>query len=449
MRTCDNCGESYQNDQKFCKACGHHLPQESSGSINKFTKIIWIGSLIGVLLLGGGFHIFMKNQSNAASIAEKVVESIESNQKETFSDAVELKEEAWQHTTFSSYAAFLKNHGWESVKSSLLQQAENQQAGTVTNGNGQPVFDLQVQNKRFGIYPTYSIEPVPMQLEVTSDIAGVVFHFNGEKYQVKDSDNAVELGSVLPGEQTMSFSYDNDMVEIGEKEMAFTPELIDDQLLHKNVELPLEMISLSSNMDNAELFIDDEPTGLQMGDIEKAGPFLEGESVTLHAETEEGEDYVNRTEKVTYSGQDKIELNFSQVQGLSLQDKDREGLPLKDVKQMVLDFREAYQGAVQTGRFLRTAPYVKEDSEAYKGLTDYIADVASEDYDFHFTSDEVTGVEQVDSSEYQVDTREQFYFTNDQGDTTSYDRQKRYHISLNEHSQPEIYKIDYLDTNRD
>ncbi|WP_125553937.1 TcaA NTF2-like domain-containing protein [Salibacterium salarium] len=335
------------------------------------------------------------------------------------------------------------------MKTKLMEQAEREQTGVITNGRGQPMFDLQVESKRFGIYPTYRIEAVPMQLEVTSDMEGVVFDFKGEEYQVEDSDTAVELGSVLPGEQTLSFSYDNDMVEIEKEEVAFTPELVDDNLLHKNVELPLEMVSLSSNIDNAELYIDDEPTGLHMGDIEQAGPFFEGESVTLHAETEGNDEYVNRTDKVTYSGQDQIELDFTQVQGLALQDKDGEGLPMDEVGDMVMDFREAYQGAVESGMFRHAAPYVKENSEAHEGLTEYISDVASEDYDFNFTSDEVTGVEQVDGSEYQVDTREQFHFTNNQGDTTSYDREKRYHISLNEHDQPEIYKIDYLDTNRD
>ncbi|WP_125553940.1 hypothetical protein [Salibacterium salarium] len=60
MKVCDHCGESFQNGQMFCKSCGHALQQETSGSEKKSKKIIWAGSLIGILLLGTGFHIFMK-----------------------------------------------------------------------------------------------------------------------------------------------------------------------------------------------------------------------------------------------------------------------------------------------------------------------------------------------------------------------------------------------------
>ncbi|MFD1020279.1 zinc ribbon domain-containing protein [Thalassobacillus hwangdonensis] len=113
----------------------------------------------------------------------------------------------------------------------------------------------------------------------------------------------------------------------------------------------------------------------------------------------------------------------------------------------VVAFRIAYENALNTVDFSVAEDYLDFDSHAYHELKKYIETDVIDAFNFNFTLNEPLDVEMT-SDGARVWMREQFIFTHD-GERTDYDREKLYHLRLDDAGNYKIWKIDILDTVRD
>jgi len=119
-----------------------------------------------------------------------------------------------------------------------------------------------------------------------------------------------------------------------------------------------------------------------------------------------------------------------------------------EARDLVTDFREAYEGALNSKDYSKIDPYLLKGGHAAKDLKEYIGDLKDTAYDYNFTLTEVNDVTKKSDVEMEVITREKFVFTNHLDETVNYDREKVYTLKL-DGDDLKIEYIDYVETNRD
>ncbi|MBM7551622.1 zinc ribbon domain-containing protein [Thalassobacillus pellis] len=118
-----------------------------------------------------------------------------------------------------------------------------------------------------------------------------------------------------------------------------------------------------------------------------------------------------------------------------------------DPAAFVIAFREAYEQALNAVDFSIAENFLLYDSSAYHDLKTYMETDVIDTFEFNFTVNEPLAVE--DTAEgISVHMHEQFIFTHE-GERTDYDREKLYHLIVDENGDLKISRIDILDTVRE
>ena len=113
----------------------------------------------------------------------------------------------------------------------------------------------------------------------------------------------------------------------------------------------------------------------------------------------------------------------------------------------MLDFRLAYEEALNSRDYSIVAPFLLKQSPADKELKKYIGDLQDKGYSYEFTDNTITDIEDMGDNTFTVSTNEIFIFTNHLNEQTHYDREKTYTVIKNEDGF-KITKISIKDTDR-
>jgi membrane-associated protein TcaA len=122
---------------------------------------------------------------------------------------------------------------------------------------------------------------------------------------------------------------------------------------------------------------------------------------------------------------------------------------ISEAQQFVLDFRAAYEKALNQRDFSLIDPFLLTDSVAYKELVEFVGELKNESYTYDFTHNETTDGMVHDYGDILIDTYEVFDFTNRQGKLTHYEREKTYYLELDDDGDFKIYSILIRDTIRE
>ena len=118
-----------------------------------------------------------------------------------------------------------------------------------------------------------------------------------------------------------------------------------------------------------------------------------------------------------------------------------------EIGNLILNFRDAYEIAVNEKDFSLIVQYLKNESEAYQELDIYIGDLQDTSYHYDFTENHILDVTEMADGSVEVATRELFTFTNHLNNATDYDREQIYTLE-NVDGVYEIRLIEYVETNR-
>lgn len=469
MNFCTECGHQLKEDQSFCTECGtkqdtiqptvaaSNIASESEQTktlqrtrkkpIAKKTK--WLVSITAsFIIILFGVHLFLSSYFDPVKDFQKMDQAIMANDVETFMSFIDFDETALLDK--ESYFQYVKTHEWESAKDQYIQLLETdknsnfQLSGSIFSNNGEKLFGIKQEENLF-FYNTHSFQAVPTKLIASTNIDNTEITIE-DVTETLENTEAREITEIYPGEYAVHasvdsiygpFTYDNEVQVQPSEHLEFA------------VEFDGGTYSFYTNQEDAYLFVNGENTNKKFSELDFLGPIPDEQHDTLemHGEWENADGEIVKTEMLTLndSGWYGIEFFFNEIDAEE-EASDSEGSGIAE--DIVLDFRNAYETALNTKDFSLIEPYLNNDSTAYDELRIYIGDLKDTDYNYSFDANEILDAEEIDGDKFEITTKEIFTFTNHLNEQIDYDRTKKYTLVPVEDSY-QITNIDYEETNRD
>lgn len=165
----------------------------------------------------------------------------------------------------------------------MLEKSENYQLyGSLFDDS---IIQAKKSGKQFLLYNDYTLVVTPFYPYVSTTYEGTNILVNGKKIATsKEEYYGEKIGPIMPGKNVFKVKYEGDYASM-EAEKTLT---LSDAFGYYDVNLDLNgsYLSITSNYDDAAIFIDDQDTGLTTGDYENIGPILIDGSNQVHVEKE-------------------------------------------------------------------------------------------------------------------------------------------------------------------
>lgn len=468
-RFCSECGHRIGADEVFCPECG--TQQQITEPVKRenpsqpvtnpaprkpmsFKKKLSL-TLIFLLAAGlaGGHQIIKANTSPQQKI-DSFLQAVYSGESDSVMEKIIIPENVGKDA--KAYQEFLAEQDLERFKYNLYEVAGEVVDDGITrfvyHEDGTELF--RIKNSKFiGMYPEIQIEAMPLDVHLVSDFDGAEFKL-GDK-SVTTTNGKLEMGSYLPGSYTCQVTLEDAAIEK-------TAELECGVWGSKDAELYISIEELSveiwSDHEEAIVFINGESTGKSVEEMSVVGLIEYGDTVDIYIERTNEKGELERSEEVTATAGDFINLpvftsdsSDSRTEDGEEVEEEAETAEVIDedkLRTLISEFRSAYESSLNNKDFSYIDPYLKEGSIARKELVDFIGDIGDEYYFYDFLVDEAVDFEVLDDRAF-VTTFEEFNFTNHLGVVTNYTRSKEYEIHPTEDGILQIAEIEILDTIRD
>ncbi|MCF3942994.1 TcaA NTF2-like domain-containing protein [Oceanobacillus alkalisoli] len=466
MKYCIQCGHELKENEAFCTECGtnqnsaastpptvesekrtvNNAPKKPMSKKNKWL----LGIAAGFVVVLIGAHLFLSSYFNPMKNFQAMDQAILDDDVEAFVDQINFDDSALLDE--DSYFEYIKDYEWGTIKDQyvdLLEQDNHPLSKSIYSNNGEKLFDVR-QEKKLLIFNTYSFQAEPATLNVSTNVADTNVAINETELKLEDSE-AMETVSIYPGVYAVAAEAENHFGSfISETELEVTPSAEKDFM----IEFEANEYTFTTDVEEAQLFVNGEGTGLTFAELEKIGPVPYDTEFELHAELEKADGKVIKTDVLTMDdlGWYGFEFYFNEGEEEDASDAETASSDTDvaddSLGEIVLNFRDAYESALNNKDFSLIAPYLEEGSIAYDELEEYVGDLEDTAYHYDFTSNEIVDVEELAGDEVIVTTNEVFTFTNHLDDKIDYDRTKEY-VLVKSGEAYKIKAIDYVETNRD
>ncbi len=360
----------------------------------------------------------------------------------------------------SEYFKYIHSEGWEEIRDQLEEIVEGKEGESfkVKDSDGNEIFKVKKEPYLLGFYHTFEVYAIPQEIKVETSLNPITIEFGEEKRKIKGEKN-VEFNA-YPGKYQLVGSYTSTFGKIEYKETVRI-EPNKEQQSNISMKFPEEVYTIDTQYPEAVLFINGKSTGKSLNDFHTLGPFPE-EEVWMYAEWTDEKGEVQRSEEVSqyyqYGGMltfwfDTEPNEYGEEDAYLEKETETEKVTAGaeeftdgQAGEYVIDFREAYETALNTGDYSYISNFLEKDSEAADELDDYITEVKGKGFSFDFQTNEVVSVEREENT-YYVQTNEKFTFINQEGNETQYVRVKNYTL-VNTGDGMRITKIDISETER-
>lgn len=378
-----------------------------------------------------------------------------------------------------SYFDYIKEEHWDDVREGFLaiMEAEKQNPNMfdkeITDAYGDILFKVK-NKKHLGIYDGYELYAVPTKLVIYSNLPDATVTLSGQEIAVETENEEVDGGDIYFGAYEAVAKAKG---EYGAITLEETVEITagEEEELHLAFDFATVDIMSSYDFEDAYVFIDGKKTDFQLYDNTLLRPFPLDKEMKIHAEWKNDKQNVVRSNTVQVDGETdyyQVYFEFDDTKLMSetveadlkkdtaKKDKeaetdDKETAAADSVEDdlaynagfFVLDFRDAYEYAVNDADYDEVKDYLKPDSNADKELKKFIDDMEYGDYYYDFEENTVTDVKQTKDGNYQVKTTEKFMFIDKDNKSYDYNREKEYLVELLDDTFY-ISKIEYTDTKK-
>lgn len=498
MNFCIECGEQLNEDIKFCTACGtpvksqtvekekdeiktqdpgeptpekgvskspiqnvttqektpepgQAVPAETGQHLkkpmSKKTKII-IGVVAVLLIALFGTHKWLTSYFDPIKSLVAMDEAVTNNDMESFLHFIEFDKDILRDN--ESFFEYIKEREWETVRDQYLAIIEEEKIESnpldkdifsVTNS---PLFKVKQKEFFLGLYKSFTLHAIPTKLFATSNLEDSEVTIQNMTAELSSVDEYEEINRIYPGEYEVSAKAENEYGEFVYEDTAYI-DAAEENTIDIHFESDWYYVSANYGYENAILFIDDKSTDKEIGSGEDIGPIPANTAMKIHAEWKGPNGQTVRSNVVKIQDIDQSDIYFefdeSQMMIADVSGGDEE------VGQFVLDFRDAYENAVNYADYSEIEWYLKPDSHAAKELKGFIKDMGKGNYYYEFEENTVVDVVKKDDKTFEVETNEIFTFIDENNDVYGYDREKVYIVEIIDGGF-QISKIDYTDTQK-
>lgn len=463
---CNECGKQLADELVFCSSCGtpvsatvhvaesmQKLPTPKKSMPLK-TKVL-LSTLVILFMTAIGTHFIITYLTDGTKQLRNIYNSIVDENGEAL-----FAELAVPGGTLYVKDSFTKslNNGYLPVFFDELQEASDRVKETglteiLLDKKGIEIFRVKYE-KWLYFYSRVLIEPISQPLVIKSDLKNTTLTLVDKEFQLEGE--SITINKVLPDNYTLTLNGENTYTE------SVGTYNIDQEDFAEGVVVSLPdsaySITFNSELTDGIVYVNGKSTKKTMKEIKSITPVF-GDGTTIHAvraieggKTEESEKVVGKPgDSVTlvYPSLMKAQEEAEQAKAkkvkaeIALEDKEL----IAQASEAYVDFRDAYEEALNDKSFYYVENYLVESAAVYKELKDFIAEADSTYYWYDFKMNQVTeGAVEGDIIELQV--REVFVFENHLGVTTEYDRKKRYDLVETSPGQFKISAINIKDTNR-
>ena len=466
MKNCINCGSQIKGEERFCLNCGVRLgaaetiqplkkvltPKQRNRRRLSYASIL----VIAAALIGG--HYFLQWKYDASRHLAEMNKAFLKGEEEEFLSYFTFSDDTVSDP--ESFYSYVETEGWEGLRERLLEEVtilENDELSNIIDDSmGNKFLSVTNDSILFGMYDriSFNLKPIEVHIELPLDkttLAVRDLDVSGKQGEVKS------LGKFLPGiyawKATVPSEYaviedSGDMAVIGEGDNTyrFIPPL------------KAGMVSLTSDVEEAVLSINNITTEKLIKDTYTIGPFPFDGTIQLSAEIKGADGNVLKGKPVKVTS-DNTHIEFAHVQE-KLQ-IDRANQLATEEKQRLVDtfaeqaaeyinsFRNEFEYALNYADYSYISSFFPAGSEAQ---TIYMKEIENHGkidgyYKYQFQSNTATGVEAVDAQTLYVKTAEVFYFYSDK-DNYIYKKTKGYTVKVI-NGEMYILNIEQLTTDKE
>ncbi|KIL46721.1 hypothetical protein KP77_28480 [Jeotgalibacillus alimentarius] len=473
--TCSSCGHIANQGEKFCQNCGQTLepkletqPSQSPQPKTKKTfRHKLLISVLGVFVLlaasGIGGNYVISNQIDLNKKLKAMDRDFQNRNPEAFLSHFETED--IEHMNADHFYDYINQQDWSVIRDQLSNEIESLE----TNGFADPLIDRE-GNKILAlvsgeglwglpIYEEVNFKLHPTEVFVLSSLSDVQFTVNKFDYSLKE-DEWVSAGTYLPGSYSWKSLLTNEFGDISEEGELLVNGNGENRV---QLELPVTagMIELTSDVKEAELYINGEATGKKISELASFGPIAYNQSMVLSAMTKNDQGESVESEAITIESDTPVHLKFTHIQDqLAAEEKaeleeQAEKRKLEaiatvteeqktEVASFIRGFRDSYENALNYEDYSYISSYFKSGSVIEDEYQEYLASFDDTYFHFDFLDHSVETVEVLDQNKFKVITNESFDFYNHVDEIWRYYRLKEY-IVVDQYGDYTIEVIDVLD----
>ncbi|MTH54561.1 hypothetical protein GKZ89_14245 [Bacillus mangrovi] len=317
MNNCHQCHAELEKGKPFCTNCGAEVQGKKQRS-NKKKRAAWLlgGSGILLLIVLAGGYWYGKERNNPVKLAKQFEQAVSSKDSEDVASILKVteKQAKWMLNEETQGLDFMKEE-----MDQLMQQADDADAGNPSYQ--EQAFSIKASGKEWFLFDTYTIkaEPVYIRVSANKDIQVAI---NGEKQGTLKEEEEKTFGPFLPGSHTIQAIYKGAYAELKEEQKLNSFEA-KEETLSAEFDMTGNQVYLSSNNEDAELYLNGKNTGLKISQASPFGPVAVDGSAKLQAVSGSQKSNI---ETVTAAEED-IELLF---------DEDKMAVGSADAEKMVI-----------------------------------------------------------------------------------------------------------------
>ncbi|MEH7519428.1 zinc ribbon domain-containing protein [Priestia megaterium] len=445
MGYCKECGHQLANEHEFCPECGHPVERKETSSqgaqsqryvesaspsveegresvkpSNKKTKVITISVIAAAAILGGAYYGIDKTMMAPKAVSEKFIASVKSNDVDKVKKYVndgQIQLEANDEQT-KSFITYLHENPdvMKSISEGLAADSRALEAG-VPSEDHSSYAKLEQDGKKWGIFDHYTVQINPVYAKAQSTEDATVVYIDGQKAGTVSSDSSKKVGPFLPGTHIVKGEVQNDY---GKVENEQEIEATNGEDVDVEFDWSDHAVYISSDYDDATLFVNGKDTKTEIGDIDYLGPLPMDGSVKVYAKRkfDSGE---KKTEEISIKkGIEDIALNFDEENTAEAlapskeeqsDDQDSKAdseVSTSEVSSFIEQYMYATISSINSGDFSIAEPYIDSNGPKYKEQKDYTAYLINKGITEDLLSFNVNRVTKIDDSMYKVYTTEEY-----------------------------------------
>ncbi|MDQ0803434.1 zinc ribbon domain-containing protein [Priestia megaterium] len=438
MKFCNSCGEKLKKNQKFCVNCGQQFEKDvktkgvsgvfkpkqeenkASKKSSKKSKVIVISIVAAAVILGGTYYGINKTLMQPEAVAEGFISAVKSNDVEKVKKYVndgQIQLEANDEQT-KAFITYLHENSdvMESISEGLAADSKALESDVLSEGHSS-YAKLEQDGKKWGIFNHYTVQVNPVYAKVQSTEDATAVYIDNQQAGTVNSNSTKKIGPFLPGTHTVKGKVKNDYGKV-ENEQEINGANGEDV----NVEFDWSdyAVYVSSDYDDATLFVNNEDTKTEIGDIDYLGPLPMDGSVNVYAKREfdSGE---KKTEAVSIKkGMTEIALNFDEesTSKVSAPVKEEEenhqdsntdsGVSTSEISSFIEQYMNATISSINSGDFTIAEPFIDSNGPKYKEQKEYTGYLINKGITEDLISFNVNRVTKLDDSMYKVYTTEEY-----------------------------------------
>lgn len=288
--------------------------------LSKKEKIYFYTSLIFIAVIFG-VHLFISSLFSPMAVVEEFEKAILDKDAKHLVSIINRGQKTYSisEKEAASYISYLtKENNFKTIDNQLKMQAnelDNSQefvpTPTTDKHGNQLVMLNKDYKKKWLFYDQYYLEFYPFSLTVSSNLPNTEVFVNDKKAtKIKEAKKPMSVGFVFPGEYRFKGTFKSEYGDIT-KEENINLTVGNGNSFSVYLQLDGQYVSISSNHDDAILFVNGKSTGLKVNETESFGPVKTDGSIKLHAERNVNGKTI-KTDVIPVTDKSRIDLAFEE-----------------------------------------------------------------------------------------------------------------------------------------